>query len=233
MHDGGNTPAQGRRIQGGQEIVQSSARTGIWVCVLPYPEAALPRDDFRRTIVGAVNMLVDITDRKRAEEELRLVNARVDLAVRGTNIGIWDIDMPDGDYWNGIVHDVNIWEQLGYERRDSPTDHVTSMVPVHPDDRALLEEAMRRYLAGETGTFEVEHRLRHKDGTYRWKLARGVAVRDAQGKPICFVGSGVDITDRKRAEEALAREREHRFRIFVDHAADAFSCTGSRAASWT
>jgi PAS domain S-box-containing protein len=161
---------------------------------------------------------LDITPRKQAEEELRHVNTRLELAVRGSNIGIWDIDMPDGDFRHGRGYSVNIWEQLGYERPDSPFDHETAIAPSHPDDRTLQEEAARRYLAGETSKYEVESRARHKDGTYRWRLARGVAVRDAQGKPIRFVGTGVDITDRKRAEEAL-RESEERFRGTFENAA--------------
>ena len=62
---------------------------------------------------------------------------------------------------------------------------------------------------------------RHKDGSYRWRLTRGVAVRDPAGRPIRLIGSSVDITDLKRAEDAL-RASEQRFRTFVDHATDAF-----------
>jgi PAS domain S-box-containing protein len=171
--------------------------------------------------VGA-NQAAAVLQRQRAEaalresdEELRLANARLELAVRGSNISIWEIDMPDGDYRHGRRYYVNIWEQLGYEHPDSPINHETSMTLVHPDDRATLEEAMRRYLAGQTSEFEVENRARHKDGSYRWVLSRGVAVRDAGGKPIRFVGSAVDITDRKRAEAAL-RESERRFRILAE-----------------
>jgi PAS domain S-box-containing protein len=84
--------------------------------------------------------------------------------------------MPDGDYRHGRGYFVNAWEHLGYERPDSPFDHETGMAPVHPDDRALVEEAARRYLAGESSRYEVESRVRHKDGSYRWILARGVAM---------------------------------------------------------
>jgi PAS domain S-box-containing protein len=126
--------------------------------------------------------------------------------------------MPDGDYRHGRRYYVNIWEQLGYERPDFSPDHETGMDSVHPDDRALVEEAARRYLAGETSKYELESRVRHKDGSYRWMLARGVAVRDAGGKPVRFVGSGIDITDRKRAEEAL-RQSEERFRGTFENAA--------------
>src|SRR5262245_60247204 len=146
------------------------------------------------------------------------MNDGLELAVRGSNIGIWDIDMPDGDFRHGPRNYVNIWERLGYERLDFPPDHETGMAPIHPDDRALVEEAARKYLAGETSKYEIECRVRHKDSSYRWMLARGVAVRDAGGKPIRFVGSAIDITDLKRAEEAL-RESEERFRGTFENAA--------------
>ncbi len=172
----------------------------------------------RRFLVGLAR---DVTERKRLEEELRLANARLDLALRGANVGIWDIDMPDGEIQNGRVHYVNIWEQLGYERYDSSTDQGTGLALIHPDDRIAHAEAVRKYLAGETSEFEVEIRACHKDGSTRWLISRGVAVRDAGGKPIRFLGTGIDITDRKRAEEAL-RESEERFRQLAENVRGVF-----------
>ncbi len=171
-------------------------------------------------------ILQDISERKRLEEELSQANARLELALRGANIGIWENDMPDGDYRHGRMSYVNIWEQLGYERPADSASAEAGMDPIHSEDRALVEEAIRSYLAGETSEFEVEFRGRHKDGSYRWTLARGVAVRDAGGKPIRFVGSTVDITDRKRAEEAL-RESEERFRGTFENAAVGIAHTHS------
>ena len=185
------------------------------VLVAGSQQTGFPCEEDRLLLSVGANQAAAVLQRQRAEaalresdEELRLANARLELAVRGSNISIWEIDMPDGDYRHGRRYYVNIWEQLGYEHPDSPINHETSMTLVHPDDRAPLEEAMRRYLAGQTSEFEFENRARHKDGSYRWVLSRGVAVRDAGGKPIRFVGSAVDITDRKRAEEALRVSRE-------------------------
>ena len=77
----------------------------------------------------------DITERKRLEAELRQADARLDLAIRGSNVGIWEVDMPDGDYAKGVTNWINVWEQLGLEppRIDSPS--VVSRDFLHPDDK--------------------------------------------------------------------------------------------------
>src|SRR5205814_8886973 len=95
------------------------------------------------------------------------------------------------------------WEQLGYEGPPAGGDNAADVL--HPDDRARIEEAVRRYLAGQTTEYEIESRLRHKDGSYRNILARGVAVRDAAGKPIRFMGVTIDISKLRLAEEELRR----------------------------
>jgi ABC-type amino acid transport substrate-binding protein len=70
--------------------------------------------------------------------ELSQVNARLELAVRGSNIGLWENDMPDGAYANGRGHWINMWELLGYDRPESPTTFSVWMDCVHPDDRERL-----------------------------------------------------------------------------------------------
>jgi PAS domain S-box-containing protein len=160
----------------------------------------------------------EITERKPAEEAFHLASARLDLAVRGSNIGIWEIDMPEGVAQGGRVEFLNVLEQLGYDRPDGPADVATRMTLVHPDDRDRVEQAIQAYLDDTIREFEVEHRSRHKDGSYRWMLTRGVAMRDAAGRPIRLIGSSIDMTDHRRAEEAL-RESEARFRGTFENAA--------------
>jgi PAS domain S-box-containing protein len=161
--------------------------------------------DSRGNTVKWLGTCTDITTDKQLEEELRQANERLDLAVRGSNVGAWESEILDGDYRPGRRHYVNVWEQLGYE--GPPAGGRSALDEAHPDDRARVEEAARRYLAGETAEFEAEIRFRHKDGSYRTMLSRGAAVRDAAGKPIRFVGINVDITKLKLAEESLAQER--------------------------
>jgi PAS domain S-box-containing protein len=168
----------------------------------------------------------DITTDKQLEEELRKANERLDLAVRGSKIAIWELAMPDGLIEKGRVTLVNALESLGYDPAEAPTDFAgVFALTVHPEDQAWVGRAVQACLDGETPEFDVEHRTLHKDGSDLWHLTRGTVLRDPKGRPIRFIGSRVDITDLKRAEEAL-RESEQRFRTFVDHATDAFFLFG-------
>jgi PAS domain S-box-containing protein len=164
----------------------------------------------------------DITTSKQLEEALRQANERLDLAVRASNLAIWEVEMTDGNLENGRVTVINGWEPLGYNASETPSNFAgVFALQIHPDDQARVGRAVQAYLEAETGEFEAEFRAPHKDGSQRWHLSRGTALRDAEGRPMRFLGSTVDITDLKRAEEAL-RESEQRFRTFVDHATDAF-----------
>jgi two-component system sensor histidine kinase/response regulator len=151
---------------------------------------------------------IDITQHKQTEEALRQANSRLDLAVRGSNIGIWENYLADADFRGGRLHCINIFEQLGYPAPTGPIDYATMAAPIHPDDRPHVEEAVRAYFAGTTPEFQVEFRARHRDGSYRWILSRGVVVRDEAGKPIRFAGTRIDISDLKRIQEELRQAKE-------------------------
>ena len=167
----------------------------------------------RRLIVALAR---DITERKRLEADLRQANARLDLAIRASNVGIWEVDMPDGVYTNGTGTWLNVWEQLGLEPPKQGSPFVNWLDYLHTEDKDRLLRALYAYLDGETKEYKIEYRIRHKDGTYRWMLARGTAIRDQVGKPIRLVGSRVDITELKRVEEVL-RESESWFRFMANN----------------
>ncbi|MCC8392220.1 PAS domain S-box protein [Paraburkholderia sp. MMS20-SJTR3] len=187
---------------------------------VPVESNGSPIVDDQREVIGVVLVFRDVTERRRAEEAevLREINARFETAMCGSNVGVWAIDMPDGDFRRGTARFANVWEWLGYTGKAPLLDYDAYMSVVHPDERAATEEAMQRFLAQPDGVFEIENRLLHHDGSDRKVLVRGTARCDASGKPVHFIGSVVDITQLKHAEQEL-RVSEERFRGTFENAA--------------
>jgi two-component system sensor histidine kinase/response regulator len=150
----------------------------------------------------------DITASKQLEVELRQASARLDLAVRASNIAVWEFVIPDGVLENAYLHGVNVEAQLGFERDELPTSFVDWVALIHPDDRKKVTNSLEASLADKRGEFEVEYRVRHKDGAYRWLLSRGVTMWNDAGKPIHATGTRVDITERRRAEDQLRQLKD-------------------------
>jgi PAS domain S-box-containing protein len=169
-----------------------------------------------------IGAMLDITGRKRAEEALRQVNARLDLAVGSSNICIWECDMPDGRIENANLTLINVWEALGYDAATSPTDFPSAFALLfHPDEQASVGNKLEALFSGDGQEYENEYRVRTKGGSTRWHLARGTLLRDSTGKPVRFIGTSADITDLKRAEESL-RESEERFRQLAENVRGVF-----------
>ncbi|MHB1081605.1 MAG: ATP-binding protein [Prosthecobacter sp.] len=136
--------------------------------------------------------------REMAESEERFA-----LAVRGTNDGIWDWDIRTGKVffsppWKGMI---------GYEDDELENVFTTFETHLHPDDHDRVMATLNDYLAGRIPRYSVEFRFRHKDGSWRWILARGRALRDETGTPYRMAGSHTDVTERKRDEEELRQAR--------------------------
>jgi PAS domain S-box-containing protein len=152
-------------------------------------------------LVGAVVTFMDITEHKRAEDNLRHVREQLDLAVQGSNDGIWD--------WNLRTQDLYLsprWkDQLGYADDELPNVFSTFEELINPEDKPEVLKFVGRYLKGEVQNYAMEFRMRHKDGGFRWILARGAALRDSDGVPYRMAGSHSDITERRRAEEQLRK----------------------------
>src|SRR5262249_2362181 len=114
-------------------------------------------------------------------EELRHVNARLDLAMRGSNLAIWECDMPDGTIENSHLTLINGWEVLGYDPLTAPTGFASALaLALHPDDQERVRRELQEFLASDRREYESEYRVRHKDGSDRWRLSRGVALRDPE-----------------------------------------------------
>lgn len=150
------------------------------------------------TMTG-LTLAAAITGHKKAEADLLVSQIRFELAVRGSNEGIWDWKIPTNeDYFS------DRWcELLGYQASElSPTFKTWSEL-IHPDDRPLVFEHVQRHLE-ERIPYDAEYRMLTKSGVYRWYRARGQAVWDeTEGIATRMAGSIGDITDRKLAEEQI------------------------------
>jgi PAS domain S-box-containing protein len=171
----------------------------------------------------------DITERKRMEEELRLAHNELEkrvserteqlqktaeelrkseeryaLAVQASNDCIWDTNLLTGEcYYSQRLNEI-----LGYED-DENSGNVKEWVDrIHPDDHPRVLETYNAYMEGRIPLFETEHRLRHKDGSYRWIFNRGACLRDSQGRAYRLAGSLTDITERKKLEQQLLQSQK-------------------------
>lgn len=154
---------------------------------------------------AAVFVGLDITERKAFEEALQESQERYALAMQGANDGLWDWDLRS----NQIYFSPRWKSMLGYEEPeiDSTPDEWFSRI--HPDEIKWIEAQITAHLNGQTRHFEIEHRMRHRSGTYRWMLSRGYAVRDSNGRAYRMAGSQTDITERKQAEHQLVHHALH------------------------
>jgi len=156
----------------------------------------------------------DITDRKHAEEKLRLSEQRQELALSGANLGLWDWDVSSGK----AVFDARWCSMLGYAVDELEPQVNTWLSLLHPEDVPTIQAILESHLKNETPDYDVEFRVRHQAGRWVWILARGrVVERDHAGAPLRMAGTHMDITDRKQTEDAI-REAELRYRTIFKQA---------------
>jgi PAS domain S-box-containing protein len=140
----------------------------------------------------------DINARKRAEEAQRQSEQRYQLAVAGVNQGVWDWDLASDE----LFLSARAQELFGYTTQQAPRPRREWLAhwTHHPDDRPHVRRALADYLHGHSKSFEVEYRMQHPNGEWRWYHDRGIALRDAAGRPYRMAGSIEDITSRKHGE---------------------------------
>jgi len=142
-------------------------------------------------------VVLDITERKKAELQLGLLNERISLATRVASIGVWDWDLRT----NLTVWDDTLFEMHGIPKLvPMPYDYFSRLV--HPEDRPKVEASLQRAIRLKTQDY-VEFRIIRPDGVLRYISSAEGVVLDENGKVIRVVGIGVDITERKRMEAQL------------------------------
>jgi PAS domain S-box-containing protein len=185
---------ENRPVRGAEAIAERPDGSRVYFQPFPTPL----RDDSGK-LVGAINILVDITERKRAEEGLRESESRLSVAMGAGQMGSWEWRMDDNHVrWSEALERIH-----GLEPGTFAGTFEAFLADVHPDDRASVQETIGQSL--ETGTHEIEYRIILPDGQMRWVLGRGQLIRDEAGKPSRMVGVCMDITERKETELAALR----------------------------
>ncbi|MEW4564230.1 ammonium transporter [Bremerella sp. JC770] len=147
-------------------------------------------------IIGYLGIAQDISDRKKAEEENRRLTERLDLALRGSNTGLWDWVVPTGE----AVFNDTWYTMLGYEPGELPMCVDTWIDLCHPEDLEMANEAIQRHFRGEEKVYCCEHRVRCKDGSWLWIRDVGEVVAwNADGSPQRMVGVHIDIQELHQA----------------------------------
>ena len=189
--------AQLRKADGGLAWVQGNAHAV---------------QDRRGRITSYVGCLLDITDRKQAQDQLRNSEQRFRMVLDATSDGVWDRDVV-----SGTCHYSPQWaEMLGYSPDELAPTLATWENLLHPEDRPRVVSALEEHLQGRAERYVAAFRMRHKDGGWRWVLSRGRVVdQDDTGRARRILGTHADISEWKRTEQELRESRE-RFRALIE-----------------
>jgi PAS domain S-box-containing protein len=204
-----HSPAMQERLK--EAIRRANAgKTDRFEATHPTPDGGLIYVDFTlkplRDHSGEIIYLVpegrNVTDQKAAVDALITAELRLENALDGAEIGVWD--------WNVVTDDVFVSPQV--------TAHLGSKEPwtsladwtdnLHPDDQDAAEKVIADYLSDDIPEYENTFRLKHVDGSYRWILSRGQLLRDTDGEPLRMVGVHIDITERVEQQKLLAEQAE-------------------------
>jgi PAS domain S-box-containing protein len=176
----------------------------------------------RRTVQEAAESLVlahigDSTERARAkvEAELRENEAVLQAIAWASDLGLWTWDVAGNHYH----FSDRAKAQLGYAPHEFDESAAWSE-HILEEDRPRFVAALRASLKSDSNRYEIEYRLRHRDGSYRDMLVRAQIQRDAAGRAVRFVGANIDVTDFRRAQADLIRHRDDLERVVADRTAE-------------
>ncbi|MEL6458915.1 MAG: PAS domain-containing protein [Cyanobacteria bacterium J06621_15] len=215
------------RFQGSQLLIEHNVVSGLSVIIhgkdRPFgvlgahttKKRRFNRDDIF-FLQAIANVLATAIERQSMEDALRESEERWQLAIRGNNDGIWDWNIKT----NQVFHSARSKAILGYTNEEIGNNLDEWFSIVHPDDIDLLRLTIQHHFDQKTPFYISEHRLRCKNGSYKWILERGQALWNSNDDVVRMAGSHTDITERKLAEEQL-RQSEQRFQLLARATNDA------------
>jgi PAS domain S-box-containing protein len=151
-----------------------------------------------------IGIQTDVTEEKRAAEALRTSEERWQLALNGSDDGVWDWDIVANTLWFSPRYKALV----GYADDEFANNYDTWRQALHPDDWPWVQAALDAYLTRRAEAYAVEFRMKHKDGSWRWILARGKARFGPEGQPRRMIGTHTDVTTWRETESALRAARE-------------------------
>jgi len=147
----------------------------------------------------------EIEEHKKTSQSLKISKDRFDLAMKGSNDGLWDRDLI-----NNTVYYSERWKSmLGFSDIEFPNDIKSFEERIHPDDIEKVNSVFLNHLNKKTDFYENKFRIRHKDGRYIWIHDRGKAIFNKEGIPIRIVGTHTDITEKQKIEDELHQYQAH------------------------
>ncbi|NVN95932.1 MAG: CHASE domain-containing protein [Bacteroidetes bacterium] len=155
-------------------------------------------------IEGAVVTFVDITERKKTENELKEITTRLTLATKAGGVGVWDLDIVN----NILVWDDQMFALYGIKKENFIGAYETWLVGLHPEDKIKGDEAIQKAIAGEK-EFDIEFRVIWPDSSIHNIRALAIVERDSNGKALKLIGTNWDITSEKQAETILNQTRQN------------------------
>jgi diguanylate cyclase (GGDEF)-like protein/PAS domain S-box-containing protein len=165
-------------------------------------DSAAPIHNAGGKIAGVVMVFRDVSESYRLRSDLEEQRQRLALALKGADLGLWDRDLTTG----ALVVDTRWAGMLGYRPEEAPQDVVKWRSMIHPDDLPVARRGLAEHIEGRSNQYEAEIRVRAKDGSWRWILTRGrVTECAADGRPLRLTGTHLDITERRAAQEEVAR----------------------------
>lgn len=163
-------------------------------------------------IFPAILTLRSQSQQNEIESTLKESDERLKLAIAGTTDGLWDWNVATGE----VYYSPRWMSMLGYAPHELEQNFQTWEKIVHPDDKEQALITVNDYLNGNIPSYEIEHRLRAKDGGWKWILSRAKIFEwDTERKPLRMTGTHIDITEKKKIEEKLKKSEEIACTLFT------------------